>query len=172
MPVSSPLLSSPPPLPSLTTEQGQLEDIPCSFLAQPRHSPGPLIKHKPSSFFCLFLPLFLSLSPPALSPPSICLTSSSPSSVSPSLLFPPATSFHQFTRASLFSRLLPGPSSLAPFAYLSWWRFDIHIGTVFRVNLYKAADLLFSFASVNHAPCDLSRVHFRRMSRSDSAAPF
>lgn len=37
-------------LPSLSAEQGQLENIPCSFLAQTRHSPGPLIKHKPSPF--------------------------------------------------------------------------------------------------------------------------
>lgn len=53
------------PLPSLSTEQGQLKNIPCSILAQTRHSPGPLIKHKPSpspSFaFSLSLGLFFSL---------------------------------------------------------------------------------------------------------------
>lgn len=70
------------PLPSLSTEQGQLENIPFSFLAQARHSPGPLIKHKPSPFLS-FSSLFLPHSVSALSPLSICLDSSC--SLSPSL---------------------------------------------------------------------------------------
>ena len=63
-------------LPSLYTEQGQLENIPCSFLAQPRHSPGPLIKHKASPFLSLSsslshsLSLHCHLSPSASHPPS------------------------------------------------------------------------------------------------------
>lgn len=98
--------------PSLSTVQGQLENISCSFLAQTRHSPGPLIKHK--------LSLFQSLpfSPRSLSPctvtffhllqiPSSTLSSSlQPLSINSLIL-------------SLYSRLSPGSSSLALFAYLS-----------------------------------------------------
>lgn len=143
---------------TFSTAQGQLENIPCSSFARPRLSPGPLIKHKPSPRTVSFC-----LSPCTVT--SLHLLSST-------LPFFRATSIHQFTCASLFSQLSPGPSSFALFAYLSRWRFDIHSGTVVEVNLYKEPDLLFSSASVNHARRDLSHVHFRRMSRSDSAAPF
>lgn len=118
-----------------SAEQGQLEYIPCSSLAQPRHSPGPLIKHKPSSF------LDLSLSHSRCSVTSLHL--------------PPFNLFPSIHPSFLLLNLLPGPSSLVLVAYLSRQRFDIHIGTVFRVNLYKAANLLFSSAGVKHAPCDL-----------------
>lgn len=61
-------------LSSLTTKQGQLENIPCSFLAQPGLSPGSLIKHKPFSSPSLPPPLYLS----APSPLSVCLAFSLP----------------------------------------------------------------------------------------------
>ena len=101
VPVSS-LPPPSPPLSSLTTEQGQLENIPCSFLAQPRHSPGPLIKHKPSSFFCLFLPLFLSLSPSLHCHLLPSAWHPLPPLSHPPFLFLPATSFHQFAHTSPF----------------------------------------------------------------------
>lgn len=96
---------------SLSTEQGQLENIPCAFLAQTRHSPGPLIKHIPSPFLSFSFILSLSLSLSALSP----LSPSASYKLSLSTLQPsffPATSFHHFNRNSLFSRLSPVQSSL------------------------------------------------------------
>lgn len=123
---------------SLSTEQGQLENIPCSFLAQPRRSPGPLIKHNPFSFLSIS---FFLLS--ALSLPSICLISSSSQQ-------PLSISLPSFHSASL----------LALHVYLSQQRFDINVGTDFRVNLYKALDLLSPSAGVNHAPRDHIYVVF------------
>lgn len=133
-PLSLPSPSPPRFLASFSTERGQLENIPDSFSAQTRHSPGPLIKHKPS-----LSPSFtLSLSLSALSPLSICL-------------LPPLPHTCFFFSRNLFPSIQacfpPShcPHPFALFAYLSRWRFDIHIGTLFRVNLYKAPDLLFSF---------------------------
>lgn len=153
-----------------SSERGQLENILCSFSAQTRVSQGPLIKDKPSfSLSASFLlSLFLSLcSVTSLHHPyiSVSLFSHCP------FLFPAAFS-HHFSRVCPCHSSLLNQSFLALFAYLSWQRFDIHVGTVFRVNLCKEPDLLFSFASVNYVPCDLSHVDVKRMSRSDSAAPF
>ena len=86
----------PPSLPpSLSTEQGQLENIRCSFLAQPRHSLGPLIKHKPSPFLSLSSPLSPCTVTSLHLPHFLLLSLSHPP-------FLPATSFHHSTRAPSF----------------------------------------------------------------------
>lgn len=104
------LLLPPPPslfLPSFSTVQGQLENIPCSFLAQTRHSPGPLIKHKPSLFLSFFLPPS-SLSLSALSPLSICLACIPPNLPLPPPFLPQPLSIIS-SLFPLFSLLSPGP---------------------------------------------------------------
>lgn len=136
---------NPPPLsPRLSSSSsppqsgGQLETILCSFPAQTRASQGPLIKDEPSSslsasFLLSLSPsLFLSAPPPIF----IILSLSFFSSSLPSNLFPSPPPSQALSRSSRLS-----PSS----SYLSRSRFDIHIGTVFRVNLCKQPDLLFSF---------------------------
>lgn len=151
-------------LPLLLLRQGQLESILCSFLAQTRRSQGPLIKDKPSSFLSVsYIPSFSLLRH----------LSSSPLSLDLALFLLPLPSRQPL---SIISPASPTVTALSrPVISLppsSRWRFDIHRGTVFRVNLYKEPDLLFSFASVNYVPCDPSHVGFKRVSRSDSAAPF
>lgn len=91
----------------LLLRQGQLESIPSSFLAQTRHSQGPLIKDKPSSSLSVSSTFSLS----ALSPLFISIRALSHFQLPLSLFT--AASFHRSAGVSPRHSSLP-PGHLAP----------------------------------------------------------